>query len=517
MILGVFDGHNASSSIISKKEIIQASSEERFTRKKNFRGFPLNSIRQSLEKFEYEEYEEYEKLEAITVGGIFRKGERLKNIKELQKRLEIPIYYYNHHLCHTALYKLSGFKECLILTMDGGGDGFSSTVSIGKKNKVDIISQSDLIDSIGDFYASVTELLGFKPMEDEGKVMSLSSYDFSECLPTQKIIDYNCKIKTFKNYLGVIGHESTKTLQKIFLTSKNLEWDKKYEISRYAQNELEKSVLKLLKQFVFETGIQNIVFSGGVSQNVKLNKKIIEQEFITDLYVPPFSGDEGLAIGSSLIHSKNNIFELKNTYLGYEIKNNNVNDILKHLESNFSVEYIEDKEIPNYIGNLISSNNIVCVARGKMEFGPRALGNRSILALPTKKNALKISKALKRDSFMPYAPTILDECMSDYLINSRHSPFMTTLFDVFEDKKSKIEGTIHVDGTTRAQTINKEFNKVYYEIVSTVNDITTIPAVLNTSFNLHGEPIVCTEKDALLSFNSIGDALLLGNYLITKI
>ncbi|MBA2853731.1 carbamoyltransferase [Methanococcus maripaludis] len=510
MILGICDGHASSASLIDKKKVIYAASEERFTRKKNFRGYPVNSIDYGLNSFLSNE----NRLSAITVGGQFRKGERLKKLKILQENLEIPMYYFNHHLCHAAIYKLSNFKECLILTMDGGGDGLSSTLSIGKGSKIETIAQSDLIDSVGDFYASITELLGFKPMEDEGKVMSLSSFESSDSKINLDTIDYNEKTKSFKNYLGVIGSESTKALKRILdYSTPNNSYD--IQISKFAQCRLEDVVLKLLKQFVDETGINNIVFSGGVAQNVKLNKKIIEQDFVDNLYVPPFTGDEGLALGSSILCSKKD-FDLKNTYLGYEIDNYNVEKLVES-EKNFKIKYVEEKEIPEIIGPLILNNKLVCVSRKKMEFGPRALGNRSILGLPTNENSKRLAKTLKRNSFMPYAPTILDEYSEIYLKNTRESPYMTMLFDCFESNQKDIDGTVHIDGTTRAQTLKKEFNETYYNIVNFVNDKTKIPAVLNTSFNLHGEPIVCSEIDAINSFKKVGDALLLGNYLIEKI
>uniref|UniRef100_A9A7D7 Carbamoyltransferase n=1 Tax=Methanococcus maripaludis (strain C6 / ATCC BAA-1332) TaxID=444158 RepID=A9A7D7_METM6 len=509
MILGICDGHNSSASLIDEKKIIYAASEERFTRKKNFRGYPANSIDYGINSF----INEKEELSAITVGGQFRKGERLKKLKLIQEKLELPMYYFDHHLCHAASYKLSNFKECLILTMDGGGDGLSSTLSIGNNSGIETIAQSDLIDSVGDFYASITELLGFKPMEDEGKVMSLSSFETNDSKINLDIIDYNEKTKSFKNYLGVIGSESTKALKRILdYSNPNHSYD--IQISKFAQKKLEEVVLKLLKQFVDETGIKNIVFSGGVAQNVKLNKRIIHQDFVDNLYVPPFTGDEGLSIGSSILCSKKD-FDLKNTYLGYEIDNCNVEKIVD-LEKNFKTSYIEEKDISERIGQLISEKKLVCSSRGKMEFGPRALGNRSILGLPTKENANKLAKTLKRNSFMPYAPTILDEYSDNYLKNKKYSPYMTMLFDCFESKRD-IDGTIHIDGTTRAQTLKREFNEVFYDIINFVNDTTKIPAVLNTSFNLHGEPIVCNEIDALNSFKHVGDVLLLGNYLIEKI
>ncbi len=549
MILGIHDGHNASACLIdygnngnngnngynSYNRIIKyALSEERFTRKKNQRGFPNHSIDYIFNELLKNEDNIITNLDIdlIAIGGMFRKGNRLKSLKNFQRKLNVPMLYFNHHLCHASLYLLSNFKECLVITIDGGGDALSSTVSIGSSKGLEVIAQSDLVDSIGDFYASITELLGFKPMEDEGKVMSLSSNCLEDIgkdvnintdleVNSDLIIDYDKNTKSFKNYLGVVGYEATKVLRKIF-NLKNLNTDdfnNKVLISKYAQKTLEDVVLKMIDDFSEETGITNIVFSGGVAQNVKLNKKIMEKY---NLYVPPFMGDEGLSVGAGLLFKKEFI-DLKDTYLGYEIKNENI-ELELNLEKNknrdknkYKITYLEEKEIPEVIGNLLIDNKIVCICRNRMEFGPRALGNRSIISLPKKENAKKINTMLKRDGFMPFAPTILYEYMDNYLINPSYSPFMTLLFDVKKEVKNKIDGVVHVDGTARVQTLKREFNRTYYDTINHVYENIDIPVVLNTSFNLHGEPIVCNELNALKSFKSVGDALLLGNYLISKI
>ena len=543
MILGICDGHNSSACFLSDKitndknnknknkndneTIIKYSiSEERFNKIKNYRGLPNNSINYILNRLNNLNLE---KPNLIAVGGAFRKGKRLKELNALQNKLNIPILYYNHHLCHSALYKLSNFKECLIITIDGGGDGLSSTVSIGTKNNIEIIGQSNLINSIGDFYASVTEVLGFKPMEDEGKVMSLSSYNMDnnnknileEMLKNEIVVKYDNNIKTFKNYLEVVGYESTKKLKNIFkkynLTQNNFK--NKVIISKYAQNILEKEVLKLINLFSKETNIKNIVFSGGVAQNIKLNSAIVNSGY--NLFVPPFVGDEGLCVGASLLVNKKYV-NLENSYLGYEINNNIIeNEIIPKYKSKYKINYIEEKDIPTTIGNLIVNNKIVCICKGKSEFGPRALGNRSIISLPTEENKIKINKLLNRNDFMPFAPTILYEYIGDYFENPSYSPYMTLLFNIKKNiinKNIDILGVIHKgDNTTRAQTIKKEFNNIYYNIINCVNDILDVPLILNTSFNLHGYPIVNNEYDGINTFNFIGDYLLLGNYLFEKI
>ncbi|MBW9220230.1 hypothetical protein KKP89_02240 [Methanothermococcus sp. SCGC AD-155-N22] len=510
MILGIHDGHNSSASLISNRGIEYAISEERFTRRKNHRGFPSNTVDYILKKAVDRN------IDLITVGGMFRRGGRLRSIKELQKRLNIPILYFHHHLCHAALYKLSGFKECLVITIDGGGDALSATVSIGSREGLEVIAQSDIIDSLGDFYASITEVLGFKPMEDEGKVMSLSSYPGEE-LDIGVIIDYDSRIKSFKNYLGVVGQESTKALKRILkgynIDPESMDFKTKVRVAKYAQRVLEDIVLKMIKDFAEETGIDKVVFSGGVAQNVKLNRRIGE---IYDVFIPPFMGDEGLSVGSSLLIKKDGI-DLKDTYLGYSISDEKVEELIEkgHLRD-YRITYLEEREIPETVGNLLLEDKILCICRGRMEFGPRALGNRSIVALPTKENREKLSRLLKRDSFMPFAPTILYEYVEDYLMDPKYSPFMTMVFEVKEDVRERIEGVVHVDNTTRPQTLKRDFNRVYYDTIKYIHESIDLPVVLNTSFNIHGEPIVCTELDGIRTFRTVGDALLLGNWLIEK-
>ncbi|ACV23952.1 carbamoyltransferase C-terminal domain-containing protein [Methanocaldococcus fervens] len=511
MILGICDGHNASSSLITKDEILFAMSEERFTRKKNQRGFPENSINYILNKVKSDE------IDYVSIGGVFRRGERIKKLKNFQNKINKKFIYFYHHLAHSYLFKLSDFKEALVISIDGGGDGLSFLASIANKNNLEVVAQSDLIDSVGDFYASITELLGFKPMEDEGKVMSLSSYEGKDDIELTTI-DYISELKSFRKYLGVIGYEATKALKKLITMDKNqLSFEDKVRISKFAQRTLENIVLKAIDDLSNEYNIKNIVFVGGVAQNVKLNSKIAERY---NLFVPPFMGDEGLCLGASLADKRISRISINNTYFGYGIENKKAEKILEELKnklSGYKIDFVEERDVPEVVGNLILENKVVCLARGKMEFGPRALGNRSIIALPTKENKEKINKKLKRSWFMPFAPTILYEYVDDYLINPRYSPFMTQIFKVREDKIKEIEGVVHVDKTTRPQTLKKESNKTYYEIIKYIYDCIGIPVILNTSFNLHGEPIVCSEEDAIKSFLKADfDALLLGNYLISK-
>ncbi|MBP2144156.1 carbamoyltransferase [Methanococcus voltae] len=562
MILGINDGHNSSISLFNddkgnKCKIEYAISEERITRVKNIRGFPKNSINNVFKnsKSETDDGNRYQyqhpEIDLITIGGKFRKNNRLNKLKEFSNSQNKPLLYFDHHLCHASLYKLNHDfkkgKEYLIITLDGAGDGLSSTVSVAKNNKIDTIAQSDNINSMGDIYASFTELLGFKPMEDEGKVMGLAGYDldskyneiYEKTLSNveNKIIEYHTKTKTFTNYLGVIGNQSTKELEKLFKMSKSYpicdfnSISEKIVLSKIIQRKLEETTKLMIENFVKETGIEDIVLSGGVAQNVKLNMEINNMDCVNSVYVPPFPSDEGLSIGSCLLASsvKSKSENIKNmtTYLGNDIHISNIEDLeiknntLVNNFKDFKITYLEENEIPNSIANLLINNKIICICRGRMEFGPRALGNRSIIALPTRENAQKINKLLNRYEHMPYAPTVLWEHASDYVKNPFYSPHMAFLFKSYRlESNSLMSGVIHHDGTSRPQMLKKEYNPAYYEIIRSLGDnfglnSQSCYSVLNTSFNLHGEPIVCNVDDAIRSF--VGDALLLGNVLIEKV
>jgi len=530
MIVGIHDGHDAGVALIDGEKIY-AINEERLVRIKHYRGFPEKSL---VKVFEIGNVNP-EDVEIIAIAGIFRKYSRLL---ELEKKLKAffgkgfkrKVLYVEHHLAHaSSAYFTSGWRDAIALSIDAAGDGLSSSIYAARDGELVRIAQSTYIDSLGDFYASVTELLGFKPMRHEGKVMSLAAYG-KPAYDLSNIIELDGL--TFENKLKVVGIEATKKLAQLFgypferakeianqMKKGNLDGEvqrKAIEIAASAQRHLEKIIdelgLKLTKY-----GLP-LAYAGGVAQNVKAN--MILRKHFPDLWVFPAMHDGGLAFGAAIfvkaqmerLDNKWKPFKLKHVYLGPSYSEGQIEEILKNEDINY--ERVSDVE--SFVADSLIEGKIVAHFTGAMEFGPRALGNRSILADPRDKSVVKrLNLHLNRDVFQPFAPTILEERIEEYLIDAYPNKFMTMSYYATEDMQSLTPAVIHVDKTTRPQTLLREDNPRYYEIIKRFEKRTGVGIVLNTSFNMHGEPIVCSPKDALESFKKAKlDVLILGRFIV---
>ncbi|WP_456366671.1 carbamoyltransferase family protein [Thermococcus sp.] len=530
MILGVHDGHDAGAVLIDGERIF-AVNEERLNRIKRYRGFPKLSVRKVLEMADVEP----EDVKVIAVAGIFRKPSRLRELEANLKAIfgrdfRRKVLFVEHHLAHSAsAYYTSGWRDALAVSIDAAGDGLSSSVYIARNGEMIRIAQSTYVDSLGDFYASVTELLGFRPMRHEGKVMSLAAYG----KPTY---DLNAVIElnglAFENHLGVIGVEATKKLAEFFrfplghskeiaLRLKKGELDgklqrKAIEIASSAQAHLEKLVEELGLRLKERGPI--LAYAGGVAQNVKANALLRHVFGDDNLWVFPAMDDGGLAFGAAVfvkaqmerLDGSWRPFKLEHVYLGPEYESDYVEDFLR----NEGLEY-EGVDVPSFIADALTDGKIVGLSQGRMEFGPRALGNRSILADPRDESVKKrLNVALKRDVFQPFAPSILWEKADEYLEDLEGAPneFMTMSYTAGEEFRELAPAVVHVDGTTRPQAVRREINPRYYSIIAEFHKKTGLGAVLNTSFNMHGEPIVCSPEDALRTFRKAGlDVLVIEN------
>ncbi len=538
-VLGVHDGHDAGAALIHG-EYIHAVNEERLSEEKYHRGFPERSVREvrRLSGLDAEE------IDIAAVSGIYRKKKRLltlkKNLEELLGDIEIVTVH--HHKAHAAgAYFTSGWDRSLVLTIDAAGDGLSSGVYLGDDGELKKIAESSYLDSLGDFYASITEMLGFIPMRHEGKVMALGAYyegkdyhDFSNCIQVDGL--------GFDNLLEVTGSESVKELsEKVDFPLNRKEecsnvlkagkrdhelWGKAVKIAASAQKHLEDLLEQLCENLKEDERIgeefkQNICFSGGVAQNVKANK--IVRENFQNTYIFPHMGDGGLALGAALdVNQRSNdgddFWDWKTSsdsvYLGPKFDQNRIKSLLD--DDGLEWKTIEGKA--DTASSLLSEGKIVGIFQGKMEYGPRALGNRSILADPSKREIKeKLNQMLGRESFQPFSPTILKGYEDEYLKSPDSNKFMTMSFDITEKAKKDLEAAVHLDNTCRPQILERKDNPVFYDLIKAFEEKTGTGAVLNTSFNLHGEPIVCTPEEALDSFKEIGlDALICENYLIKK-
>ena len=536
MILGIHDGHDAGAALIDGDRIF-AVNEERLNRVKKYRGFPALSVRKVLEMAEAGP----EDVEIIAVAGIFRKQKRLLELEDNLRALFGPefkrkVLFVEHHLAHSAsAYYTSCWRDALAVSIDAAGDGLSSSIYIARDGEMIRIAQSTYLDSLGDFYASVTELLGFKPMRHEGKVMSLAAYG-RPTYDLSSIIELNGL--SFNNHLKVIGVEATRKLAEFFgypfsnakeianqMKHGNLDGrlqKKAIGIAASAQAHLEKLMEELglrLRSKSFP-----LAYAGGVAQNVKANA-VLRHVFGDDnLWVFPAMDDGGLAFGAVVfvkaqldrLDGKWKPFKLEHVYLGPSYRREEVEEFLK-MEG---VEFEEIDNVPNLVADVLAEGRLVGFFQEAMEFGPRALGSRSILADPRDESVKeRLNVALKRDVFQPFAPSLLWEKAGEYLedLNGRPNEFMTMSYTASESFREAAPAVVHVDGSTRPQAVRRGINPVYYDVIKAFERKTGLGAILNTSFNMHGEPIVCSPEDALRTFQKAKlDILVLGGFVVWR-
>lgn len=439
----------------------------------------------------------------------------------------------DHHLAH-ALAALYGSlfpqqeKKVLVFTCDGGGDGLSSTISVFQDSQLKrLITTSDQ-NSLGAFYAGITEFLGMRPLEDEYKLMGLAPYAPEEGIEKvfkimSRYIKLNHQTLTFENMFtpDVLWYVFKKELGYL-----RFDW-----IAGAAQRIVEELLTEWVKVAIKRYKIQTIACGGGVFMNVKANLKISELEEVKEMYVCPSGGDESNAIGAcywGFLKSQNDkktktIPEpIADLYLGPEFGDNEIHRILEQnkADNKYNLNYHED--IEERVATLLSQGKIVARFSGRMEWGARSLGNRSILADASKQGVIEeINKMIKkRDFWMPFAPTILKEEENRYMINLKKikAPFMTYAFRGTPDAYRDLAAAIHsYDKTLRPQVLEKESNPSYYQLLKKFQRKTGKGGILNTSFNIHGEPIVCSPQDALEAFRKSDlKYLALGHYLVSK-
>ena len=437
----------------------------------------------------------------------------LKNI--LRKRLhpllkDKPISFFDHHLCHvSSAYFPSGFNESLIASFDGYGDGASGKIYIAKGKSIKKIFSIDALDSFGLYYSLITEFLGFTPERHEGKVTGLAAYGNHDNVKEKFPFTLS---KTMKpKYLNEGDIKGLKDIKNKFSKYR------KEDVAAWLQHNIETYVCKIISYYMREHSQKNICLAGGLFANVKLNQRISELDEVKQIYIYPAMSDMGISHGGILSLVKQD--EVINTvYYGPNYSSQYIENILIKK----GIKYTKPKNVANEIAKFLSQGKIVARFEGKMEYGPRALGNRSILVQATDDSINDIlNNKLKRTEFMPFAPTILEECASKCIKGFEKarltSKFMNISFDATEYMKKRFPAAVHVDGTLRPQILSKEDNKNFYEILFEYNKLTKNPVILNTSFNMHEEPIVMTPYDALRAFKQANlDYLAIGNFIIER-
>lgn len=453
-----------------------------------------------------------------------------KTAKLLKKEVGITSerhVYLDHHTAHAyaALFSSpfpSQNKNALVLTCDGGGDGISATVSTFKNGVLKRIAKTNQDNSLGCLYGVVTDILGMSPLEHEYKVMGLAPY--AEETGTRKVYEF---LKT------VISLDKKTLSFKTIVSSDNLNKYLRHNLPPYRFDHLAGAIQRVTQELICnwteaaieKTKLQNIVIGGGVAQNVKVNQKIANLPKVKEFFVMPSAGDESNAIGTAYwgckkINPKIKIGPLQNIYLGPDFSKTQIENSLKKLGPKYKIKLLNNPNLE--IARLLAKGEIVARFSDRMEFGARALGNRSILADPQNFDAVKIiNQSIKsRDFWMPFAPTILKSESQKYLKNPKniYAPFMTLAYDTNENSKKDLQAAIHpFDNTTRPQILRESQNPQYFDLVKSFKKKTGRGAILNTSFNIHGEPIVCSPDDAVSTLKRSGlKYLLIGSYLVEK-
>lgn len=456
-----------------------------------------------------------------------------------------------HHLSHAfSTYFCSGFDRAGIITMDGHGEDICTQLSIGENDEVRVVESFPIPHSLGWFYAAITEYLGFIPYRDEGKLMGLAAFGEKRknnnkwIEPFSKILKIGTGVYEVNPVYTLFGghyygkrytDEMVKLITDIDSSAVPVAYGEKVEIggvlkSKYlrevyidiawaAQYLLEQTAVMLAKKMVNRYGVENLCISGGVALNCKMNGEILRQSGCKNIFVQPASNDAGTALGAAMIVAKRFGDKIKNqlkdVYCGPGYNNDEILSVLKQCKLNF--QKIED---PAHEGaELLEEGKIIGWFQGRMEFGARALGNRSILANPVFKGIKdRVNNEVKyRESWRPFCPSIIEDVKNDYIENVNEASYMIVAYHAKESMKKNIGVVVHIDNTIRPQIVKQEVNPAFFSLIINLGKRTGHPVVLNTSFNIRGEPIICRPLEAVSCFYSNGlDALIMGNFLVRK-
>ena len=582
--------HDSSAAIIIDGKIVAAAQEERFSRIRHDLSFPFQAINFCLNfaqtkvkdldfvVFYEKPFLKFERLLETYIGfapkgfrsfkvsmpswvkdKLFQKRIIKKNLEtiSLSKFDESKILFTEHHISHAAsAFYPSPYKKSAILIMDAVGEWATTSISIGENNKIQMLSEINFPHSIGLLYSAFTYFLGFKVNSAEYKVMGLAPYG-------KPVF----KKKILKNLIEIFDDGSFKINQKYFnystgFTMTNNNFNKLFKMDRRNENHslnqkhmdlaasiqkvIEIIVLKIAKKAFDLTKCDNLCLAGGVALNCVANSKILEEKIFKNIWIQPASGDAGGSIGAALYGYYNNFNKkrviqktdsMNGSFLGPKYTNNEIKRTLDKLKIKY--EFINTDKIFNKTIKLIIQGKTVGWFQGRMEFGPRALGHRSIIGDPRSKKMQKIMnlKIKFRESFRPFAPSILEEDSKEWFNISCKSPYMLFVAQLNKSKRvnlkpgqknlkglrllyvnrSVIPAVTHVDYSARLQTVNKKNNTEFYKLIKKFKQLTKCPLLINTSFNVRGEPIVCSPKDAIECFMSTNlDALVIENYFILK-
>jgi carbamoyltransferase len=577
-ILGINAYHgNASAAIVCDGKLVAAVEEERFNRVKYAAGFPAEAIRYCLKEagLELNDIDHvgvprnpYARLATKLFYAMRMPSFALERLKVVAKFTGIPealaqafetdpakvtatFHRVEHHQAHLAsTFFVSPFERAVLLSADGLGDFASTMWGVGIENRMEIEGAIPFPHSLGLFYTAVTQYLGFPKFGDEYKVMGLAAYGEPDQMDALRdVLRTNPKFMGFQLGLKYFTHHRTgpemswaeadkvPTLGKMFsdemskrmgpvrLPEEPLE-QRHRNLAASLQARLEEVYLPMIAQRTTRTPLKAVCLAGGVAFNCVANGKILDQPRFEQVYVQPAAGDAGLAVGAAFyvwhqILGKPRSFVMDHAYWGPGYTREEVRraiDSTGLAQNGFTIEELAEEQLSRRAAAIVADGKIMGWFQGRAEWGPRALGNRSIVADPRRPEMKEIlNRRIKhREIFRPFAPSILAEKTGEWFEKSHPSPFMTLAYSVRPEKRDKIPAPTHVDGTGRLQTVTRETNPRYWTLIRAFEQLTGVPVVLNTSFN-DNEPIVCRPEEALDCFQRTQmDALVLGDFLITR-
>lgn len=553
-ILGISDHFISGAAVVQEGRIVSAVNEERLARQKMVMGFPRKSIAAAIDiagltpgeidcvavASEWghflDEYVDFTDgvfgvdegvvrnlffsvgshlsglrsrvpiLERLYYGlrqpAFAKRRKRIRQVLREEFGISCPVEFVSHHLAHAAgAYYASGFRDGLMVTLDGAGDGHSSHVYEVVHGTWRLLHAVPSFDSLGDYYGYVTQISGFKAGKHEGKITGLAAYGEPRY---RKILDDFIRYEegTMTNVGNTFRHAALKKLRAALPDDFSKE-----HLAATIQEVAEEITTEYVSYWRNRTRHSNIGLAGGVFANVKINQRVLEIEGVDSVFVYPAMSDEGIAAGAALVRSSELESEsrpercLDHVYLGPEFTEEEIRQAL----SSEGVAFTRPESCEREIARLIADGYVVARFDGRMEYGPRALGNRSILYRPDEPEVNNwLNKRLRRTEFMPFAPATLAEDAPLYFEDMEGAEdtarFMTVTFNCTDLMKRTCPGVVHVDGTARPQLVSESDNPAYYRIIREFKEITGLSCIVNTSFNIHEEPIVCTPQDAIRAF-----------------
>jgi carbamoyltransferase len=425
-------------------------------------------------------------------------------------------HFVEHHLAHEASAFLAApFDECAVLTMDGRGENATTSYGYYQDRRYRRLKQVNLPHSLGLLYEMVTDYLGFLHSSDEYKVMALASYgkpvfaeQFHEILQYRGDGDYEVRPARWAEVFGPSRERGSEFTQHHMNIASSL------------QIVLEETVLKMVHWLHEQTGAENLAMAGGVALNCVMNARVRDRGPFKKVWVQPASGDSGTSLGAAMWidaqqrgMSKRS-WQMNHAFLGPAYDDDEIEEFLKQAK----LSYRRASDLSAEVAELLMQNKVIGWFQGRMEFGPRALGARSILASPLDASMQQRLNTIKdREDFRPVAPVVLEEEAANWFVDGNVSPFMVFVYDVRKDCEDRIPAVRHVDGTARIQTINRSQNPAYYDLLKAFAERSGVPVLINTSFNTRGEPVVCNPRDAVESFCTTPlDALAIGSFIVQK-